>query len=82
MINISKYVVSNKEEQQLKLGLNHSFVDKNKNIKILLAANMQRITERIENYLDHDQVENSHEFMRAYTDIFINNIFTTKDYTY
>ena len=75
-------MLSNKKEQQLKLGLKHSFVDKNKKIKTLLAANMERITERVENSSDYDQVENSHESMRAYTDIFINNIFATKDYTY
>ena len=43
---------------------------------------MERRTERIENSLDNDQLENFHEFMRAYTDIFTNNIFTTKDYAY
>ena len=43
---------------------------------------MESITERVENYLDRDQVENFLEFMRAYTDIFTNNIFATKDYTY
>ena len=42
---------------------------------------MERITERVENYLDHDQVEIFHKFMRAYTDIFTNDIFATKDYT-
>ena len=31
--NISEYFLSNKEEQQLKLGLKHSSVDKNKNKK-------------------------------------------------
>ena len=69
---------SNKEEQQLKLGFKHSFVDKN-NIRRLLASNLERITERVENYLDHVQVENFLEFMRAYTDIVTNNIFATKD---
>ena len=43
---------------------------------------MEKITERVENYLDHDQVEYFHKFIRAYTDIFSNNIFATKDYTY
>ena len=42
---------------------------------------MQRITKRVENYLDHDQVEIFHKFMRAYTDICTNYIFATKDYT-
>ena len=42
---------------------------------------MESITERIENYLDHE-VENFHVLMRASTDIFANNIFSTKYYTY
>ena len=75
IINILKYVLSNKEERQLKYNLNHSFVDKNKNAKKLLAPNMDRITERVKNYLDQDPVDNFHKFMRAYTDIFTNNIF-------
>ena len=41
IINLFKYVLSNKEEQQLKLNLKHSFVDKNKIVKRLLAANME-----------------------------------------
>ena len=82
IINIYKYVLSNKEQQQLELGLKHKFVDKNKNLKSLLAANMERLTERVENYLDNDQVQNFHAFMRAYTEIFTKNIFAIKDYTY
>ena len=41
-------MLSNKEEQQLELGLKHSFVDKNQNIKRLLAANMERVTQGVE----------------------------------
>ena len=74
-------MLSNKEEQQLKFVLNHSFVDEN-NIKKLLAANTERIAERDENSLDLDQLENFHEFTSVSTDIFTSNIFTTKDYTY
>ena len=40
-------MLSSKEEQQLKLGLKHSFVDKNKNTKKLLAANMERVPEKV-----------------------------------
>ena len=74
IINISKYAISNKEEQQLKVSLKRSVLDKNNNIKLLLAANLDRITERVKNSSDQNQVENFHEFMRAYTDIFTNNI--------
>ena len=44
-------MLSNKEEQQLKFSLKHSFVDKTKNIKKILAANMERITESVEKIL-------------------------------
>ena len=37
IINISKFVLSNKEEQQLILGLKSSFVDKNKNKKKVIS---------------------------------------------
>ena len=40
-------MLSNIKEQQLKLDLNHRFVDKNNDKKKLLAANMERITERV-----------------------------------
>ena len=36
-----------------------------------------------ENYLDQNRIENFHEFMLLFTDIFTNNMFTTiKDSTY
>ena len=75
-------MLSNKEKKQLKLGLKRNFRDKNKNIKRLLAANMYRVAERVENSLDQNHVEHFHEFMGAYTEIFTNNIFATKGYTY
>ena len=43
---------------------------------------MEKVTERVENSLNQNQAENFHEFMHAYTDIFTNNVFATKDYTY
>ena len=75
-------MLPNKEEQQLKSGLKCSVEVKNKNTKKLLAANMERVAERADNSLDQNQVENYNEFMCAYTDIFTNNIFATKDYIY
>ena len=38
---------------------------------------MERITEIVENVLDYDEVENFHEFMCAYTEIFTSSIFAT-----
>ena len=70
------------ESKQLNLGLEYSFVDKNKNIKKFLAANFESIADRITDNLQSDQRENFHEFLRAYVDIFTKSVYTTTDYTY
>ena len=82
IINLSSYSLSNQEKQQLKVGLDYSFVDKHNNVKKFLAANMETLADRAKNKVDHSELENFHEFLRGYTDIFTNNIYATKDYTY
>ena len=37
---------------------------------------------RASDYVHHQNLENFHEFLRAYTDIFIKNVYATKDFTY
>ena len=71
-----------KEKDQLKLGLEYSFVDKNKHIKKNLAANLECIADTITNKLENDKKEEFHEFLRAYTDIVAKNIYHTKDDSY
>ena len=41
IINVSNYNLSNQERQQLKPGLDYCFVDKNKDVRRFLAANME-----------------------------------------
>ena len=50
-------MLSNKEEQNIKLALKHSSVNKGENIKKLLAANMEKVAERVETSLDQNQGE-------------------------
>ena len=82
IINLSNYNLSNQERQQLKFGLDYCFVDKNKDIWRFLAANMESLADSVKGNIDHKNLEHFHEFLRGYTDIFTNNIYATKDYTY
>ena len=43
---------------------------------------MESLAESIKGNIDHKNLEHFHEFLRGYTDIFINNIYDAKDYTY
>lgn len=82
VINLSLAVLSSQEKQQLSFGLEHSYVDKNKHIKKVLAANLETVADRVTQSIDNDKREDFHEFLRGYTDIFTKNIYATKDFTY
>ena len=82
IINLSTLVLLSAEKDQLKLGLDYSFTDKNKYIKKNLAANFESISARVAGKIDNEEKEDFHEFLRAYTDIFTKNIFMTRDNTY
>ena len=43
---------------------------------------MGALAESINGNIDHKNLEHFHELPRGYTDIFTNNIYATKDYTY
>ena len=81
IINLSNYYLLIQETQQLKLGWDYCFVDKNKDVRRFLAANMESLADSIKGNIDHKNSEHFHEFLRGYTDIFTNNIYATKDYT-
>ena len=66
----------------MKLGLDYCFVDKNKDVSRFLAANMESLADNVKGNINYKNLEHSHEFLRSYTDIFTNNIYATKDYTY
>ena len=64
------------------MGLKYSFVDKNKRLKQQLAVNMETISNSPTKCVEGNKVEDFHEFLRAYTDIFTKNIYATKDFRY
>ena len=67
------------EQKQLQLGLGHSFVSKSQDLKKNLAANLETIASQTSPFVDQTILEDSHELLRAYTDIFTKNVHATKD---
>ena len=51
-INLSNYQLNEKEYNQLKMGLNHCFINEDKNLKKHIAANMESIA-----YIESDKVD-------------------------
>ena len=82
IINLSNYELSDIERKELEIGLEYSFVDKNERLKQQLAVNMETVSHSATKYVEDNKVEDFHEFLRAYTDIFTKNIYATKDFTY
>ena len=82
VVNLTDIALTQKERDQLSLGLDYSFVDKNKHIKKTLAANFECVADKITPEIEHDKREDLHEFLRAYTDIFTKNVYKTRDDTY
>ena len=82
IINLSNYQLNENEYNQLKMGLNHCFINKDKNLKNHIAANMESIAYITSDKVDQTDLENFHEFLRGYTDIFAKNVISTEDHTY
>ena len=82
IINLSDYKLSEIERKQLQLGLKYSFVNKNRDVKKKLAANLETIASQASPFVDQTKLEYFHESLREYTDIFTKNVHATKDYTY
>ena len=70
IINLSNYTLNDSEYNQLKFGLNHYFINKDKHIKKNIAANTESLAHSASKQVDPSQLENFHEFLRGYTDIF------------
>ena len=82
MINLSSIELTSDETNQFKLGLPHSFADKNEDLKKQLAANFESLADKFTENLDSHKREDFHEFLRASVDIFTDNVYATTDYTY
>ena len=82
LINLSYIELTSDETNQFKLGLEYSFIDKNKHIKKNLHANVESLADKVTENLENGKREGFHELLRAYVDIFTKNIHATRDNTY
>ena len=64
------------------MGLEYNIVDKNKWLKQQLAVNIEKFPHSAIKYDEDNKVQDFHESLRAYTDIFMKNLYATKDFTY
>ena len=64
------------------MGLDYSFVDKNKHVQTNIAASMENVVEAVDKDLDNEQREDFHELLWAYTDILSKKLYFSMDYTY
>ena len=63
IINLSTINLNQKELNQLKVGLDYSFVDKNKHVKKNIATSMENVAEAVDKDLDNEQREDFHELL-------------------
>ena len=47
------------------MGLNYSFINKNKHVKKNIATSMKSVAEAVDKDLDNEQRENFHELLQA-----------------
>ena len=62
--------------------MDYCFDDKNIDVQRFLAANMESLADNVKSNIDHENKEYFHEFLHGYTDVFTQNIYSTKDYIY
>ena len=55
---------------------------KNKHLKKQLVASFETLMQRASDYVNYQNLEEFHEFVRSYTNIFTNRIYAIKDFTY
>ena len=82
IINLFSYILSDAEYNQLKFGINHSFVNKDKRMKKHRVANMECLAYSTSKYVDQSRLGDLHEFLCAYTDRFTYNVLKVKDETF
>ena len=63
IINLATINFNQKELNQLKMGLDYSFVDKNKHVQTNIAASMENVVEAVDKDLDNEQREDFHELL-------------------
>ena len=74
VINLSSHLLTEKEHNHLKYGLKYSFIHRNKDVKKYLSAELELCG------VEPDKLEEYHELLRAYADVFSSNIYNSKNH--
>ena len=82
IINLSSHQLTETKYRQLKFGLNHSFINKDKNVKKDITTHMESLAYTASKKVENIQLENFNDFLRGYTDIFSKNVLNSEDFTY
>ena len=82
IINLSSFILCYTEYNQLKFGINHSFVNKDKHMKKHIAADIESLAFNTSECIDQSKLGGFYEFLHAFTDVFTNNVLKTKDETF
>ena len=65
VINLSSHVLTEKEHNQLKHGLKYCFIDRNKNVKKYLSAELETLAQQTSDCVEPGKLEEYHKFLRA-----------------
>ena len=76
VISLSTYVLTEKEQNHLKYGLQYCFIDK------YLSAELETLVHQVLNCVEPENLNENREFFQAYADIFSSNIYKSIDYIY
>ena len=82
IINLSSHVLTEKEHNHLKYGLKYCFIDRNKNVKKYLSAELETLAQHTSDCVEPEILEEYHKFLRVYPDTFSSNMYNSTDYIY
>ena len=80
IINLLSQVIADATLHYLRYGLNHSFIDKNRHMKLNLLSEFE--LNQVSSSIPVGQHEDFKHFVRVHSNLFHQNIFSTPDYTY
>ena len=82
IINLSSHVIVDATLHYLRYGLNHSFIDKNQDVKLNLLSEFKLLLNQVSSSIPIGQHQDFKHFLRVHSNLFHQNIFSTSDYTY
>ena len=65
VINLPSHVLTEKEHNYLKYGLKYCFIDRNKNVKKYLSAELETLDQQTSDCVEPDKLEEYHAFFMS-----------------